>query len=104
MPKQKNLTQEEITRMTLQQGREVSAVLDMPGWAVIESAILMTKAQAETERKMKLGTDAAGSKALYFSGKVDGAEDVRVNVYEIVQAARRLIEEREREENSNEAA
>ena len=102
MTKKKAVTQEQIEQMTLEQGIQISQVLDMPGWKVIENIILLTKSNAESERKLKLKSDSRGDFALYYSGVVDGAENVRINVYDAIEQARQIVARRQDETNEAE--
>jgi len=63
-------------------------IMQMPGWALVENSILAKKFQMEMDRRNKLRSSARGEDALYWSGCVDGAEDVRVAFYDVVEAGK----------------
>lgn len=85
-----DLTRQQIESLTLQQGRSISITLNTPGWEIIENVILMTKANAENKRKNKLELQSTRELALYYSGVVDGAEQVRKDIYEMIASAKAI--------------
>ena len=102
--KTQKLTKKNTEDLTLEQGIKVQAIIAMPGWDVIESIIKVTKYNLEIDRKRKLAGDPTGWKALYFSGCVDGAEEVRQNVFKVVQEAMNMRETKKlMEEYNNES-
>ena len=95
---QEDLNQEQIRLLTIQQGRSISITINTPGWDVIENVILLTKANAELKRKNKMELQSTREMCLYYSGVVDGAEEVRKNIYDMIAAAKDLDKPRQEQE------
>lgn len=81
------MTEKQRKTLAKQQARMVGQTMKTPGWEIIENAILLTKSNAEAERRLKMKSQTTRELALYYCGVVDGAEQARANVYGIMEDA-----------------
>ena len=91
----KKFTREEIDGQILSQGRAVMQVVLSPGWQVILSTLMAVKTNIEKERSNGIKNVTNGERALYFSGKVDGFSQAIDEIYNIIEIANKVEEDRE---------
>ena len=87
------MTEKQRKTLAKQQARMVGQTMKTPGWEIIENAILLTKSNAEAERRLKMKAQTTRELALYYCGVVDGAEQARANIYGIIDDAQDLDNE-----------
>ncbi len=88
------LSQDQIEEQIINQGHLVLEVLSLPGWQVILSTLAAVKVNIERDRRNGVRNQTNGERALYFSGRVDGCQETIDALYEIIQAAQKVKEDR----------
>lgn len=79
--------------IVVDQARQLAAIMNMPGWQVIENIILMAKIKAEEKRRKELRLQSTREKCLYWDGVVDGAWEVRSEIFNVIEEAKQILEQ-----------
>lgn len=78
--------------IVLTQARQIAAIMNMPGWQVVENIILMSKTKAEGERRKAMRLQSTRDQCFYWDGVVDGIGDVRSELFNAIEEAKRILE------------
>lgn len=85
-----NNDKEKIKARIKGEGRLVLQTIQTPGWSLIEGCLLAAKINAEKERKKALPKNPTGELALYYSGIVDGIEEAKQEIFNVIKMAQKI--------------
>lgn len=83
-------------QIVLEQARQLAVIMNLPGWQLIENIVLMAKIKAEEKRRKEMRIASTREKCLYWDGVVDGAWEVRNEIYNVIEEAKQILEKNER--------
>lgn len=88
-------TRDRIESDMIQQGNLVLQTIQTQGWDLVLGALIGAKIGAEKLRKKNLGKATSGDTALYYSGVVDGIEEAKEAIYNVVKQAEEVKKSRQ---------
>ena len=86
------ITQKQLEERIVREGNLVLQVITHPGWQLVEGCLLMAKVHAERERKKSIVKQSTRENALYYCGLVDGIEEAKQAIYDVIKSSERLRE------------
>lgn len=89
------VTQKQIEERILREGNLVLQVIQHPGWDLICGALIMAKINAEKSRKKTISKVSTRENSLYWNGIVDGIEEAKEAIYQIIRSAEDVRRNRE---------
>lgn len=92
------INEKTIKERIKREGHLVMQVVNHPGWSLIEGCLLAAKIKAENVRKKALTKATSGEAALYYSGLVDGVEEAKQVIFNVIKESEELANSESQQE------